>query len=97
MGFCKEQSLAGLSWAPQKPEQMLCWQQGHPENWREIWGATWVPFLPVPSLVGNSISAKYIVSVLGDVPGAVGAAQALKDLVAPEPISPSCLCKPHAE
>lgn len=97
MGFCEEQSLGGLSWAPQKPEQMLCWQQDHPENWREAWGAVWVPCLPVPSLVGNSMNAKYVVSALGDVLGVMGAAQVLKDMVAPEPSSPSCLREPHAE
>lgn len=39
MVFCKEQSLDGLSRAPQKPEQMLSWWQGDPESWLEIWGA----------------------------------------------------------
>lgn len=58
------------------------------------WG---VPCLPVPSLVGDSVNAKCIVSALGDVPGAVGAAQALTDMMAPAPSSPGCLCKPHTE
>ena len=97
MVFCKEQSLGGLSQAPQKPEQMLSWWQGHPESWTEGWGAMGVPHLPAPSLVGNSVNAKCIVSALGDVPGVVGAAQALTDMVAPAPSSPGCLCKPHAE
>lgn len=40
---------------------------------------------------------KCIISALGDVPGVVGAAQALTDVMAPAPRSPRCLCKPHAE
>lgn len=94
--FCEEQSLGGLLWTPQKPEQMLTWWQGHPESWMEVWGARGVPHLPALSLVGNSINSKCS-SAMGDVPVMVGAAQALMDMVAPAPSSPGCLCKLRAE
>lgn len=56
-----------------------------------------VPHLPALSLVGNSVNAKCIISAMGDAPGMLGAAQVLVDMVAPEPSSLGCLCKPHAE